>query len=111
MPVPTSRADVETPLDLTALFKALSNPMRVQILDWLKDPGSFPPQLEPAEEVGVCLKHIQARAGVSQSTASQYLAVLQEAGLVTSRRIGPWTHFARDEAVISRFAEQVRTSL
>lgn len=101
----------DDPADLAVVFKALSNPMRVKILDWLKDPGSFPPQLEPAEEVGVCLKHIQARAGVSQSTASQYLAVLQEAGLVVSRRIGPWTHFARDEERIGRLAEQVRTSL
>lgn len=97
--------------DLAPAFRALSNPMRVKILGWLKDPGSFPPQLEPAEEVGVCLKHIQARAGVSQSTASQYLAALQDAGLVTSRRIGTFTHYARDEERIALLAEQVRTSL
>ncbi|MCQ4121206.1 ArsR/SmtB family transcription factor [Rhodococcus tibetensis] len=96
---------------LALVFKALSNPTRVRILQWLKDPGDFPPQLEPAEEVGVCLKHIQARAEVSQSTASQYMAALQSAGLVTSRRIGQWTHYQRNEEVIARLAEQIRTEL
>src|ERR1700733_9520188 len=92
-------------------FKALANPMRVQILQWLKDPGSFPPQLEPAEEVGVCLKHIQARAKVSQSTASQYMSVLQRAGLVTSTRIGQWTHYKRNDALLRRLGEQLATEL
>ncbi|AII08731.1 ArsR family transcriptional regulator [Rhodococcus wratislaviensis] len=97
--------------DLALVFKALSNPTRVRILQWLKDPGSFPPQLEPAEEVGVCLKHIQARAEVSQSTASQYMAALQSAGLVTSHRIGQWTHYRRDEDRIARLADHIRTEL
>jgi ArsR family transcriptional regulator len=92
-------------------LKALANPARVRILRWLKDPGDFPPQLQPADEVGVCLKHIQARAGVSQSTASQYMAVLQGAGLVTSTKIGQWTHYRRDEARIAALAAHVRSSL
>ena len=104
-------SDPTAPPELATAFKALANPMRVQILDWLKEPTSFPPQLEPAADVGVCLKHIQARAGVSQSTASQYLASLQDAGLVTSRRIGPWTYFARDEARIGALTELIRATL
>ena len=92
-------------------LKALANPARVRILGWLKDPTSFPPQLEPAEDVGVCLKHIQARAGVSQSTASSYMAVLQSAGLVTSVRIGQWTHYRRDEQRITALADHIRSEL
>lgn len=92
-------------------FKALSNPARVQILQWLKDPGSFPPQLEPAEEVGVCLKHIQARANVSQSTASQYMAALHAAELVTTTRIGQWTHYKRNEQQIARLAAFIASDL
>lgn len=92
-------------------LKALANPARVRILGWLKEPDSFPPQLQPASEVGVCLKHIQARAGVSQSTASQYMAVLQAAGLVTSTKIGQWTHYRRDEEQIAALAAHVRSSL
>ncbi|WP_281254436.1 ArsR/SmtB family transcription factor [Rhodococcoides kyotonense] len=92
---------------LAAQFKALSNPTRVAILRWLKDPSDFPPQLEPAEDVGVCLKHIQARAGVSQSTASQYMATLQQAGLVTSTRVGQWTHYKRNEDRIRQLGHDV----
>ena len=92
-------------------FKALANPMRVQILQWLKDPGSFPHQLEPAEEVGVCLKHIQARAKVSQSTASQYMAALQAADLVTTTRIGQWRHYKRNEQQIEKLAAFIRQGL
>ncbi|KZF04224.1 MAG: metalloregulator ArsR/SmtB family transcription factor [Rhodococcus sp. (in: high G+C Gram-positive bacteria)] len=97
--------------DLALAFKALSNPTRVAILRWLKNPSDFPPQLEPAEEVGVCLKHIQARAGVSQSTASQYMATLQNAGLVTSTRVGQWTHYKRSERRIQELAADVSSEL
>jgi ArsR family transcriptional regulator len=97
--------------DLCEIFHALSNPARLAIMRWLRDPGSFPPQDRPAEEVGVCLKHIQARAGVSQSTASQYMSVLQRAGLVTSTRIGQWTHYKRNDALLRRLGEQLAAEL
>lgn len=98
--------------DLVLVFKALSNPKRLCILGWLKDPvRHFPPQDHPPEEVGVCLKHIQNKAGVSQSTASQFMTTLQRAGLVTSRRMGQWTHYKRDEARISEFARRLQTEL
>lgn len=97
--------------ELAAALKALANPARVRILGWLKDPESFPPQLEPATEVGVCLKHIQARAGVSQSTASQYMAALAAGGLVITTSVGKWTHYRRDEQQIARLAEHIRRSL
>lgn len=91
--------------EMVRVFKALSHPTRLAILRWLKEPESFPPQDQPAQEVGVCLKHIQARANVSQSTASQFMAVLQRAGLVTSNRIGPWTHYSRNEERIGALSD------
>ena len=101
-----SQADDET---IEAAFKALAHPTRRAILEWLKEPDSFPPQDRPADEVGVCLKHIQARAGVSQSTASQFMAALQRAGLVTCTRIGQWSHYQRDERGIDRLREHLNT--
>lgn len=98
--------------ELHEVFKALSNPTRLRILGWLKDPGAhFPPQDHPPDEAGVCVKHIKNKAGVSQSTASQFMATLQRAGLVTSRRIGQWTHYRRDEGRIAELAERLRTEL
>jgi ArsR family transcriptional regulator len=91
-------------LDLVAVFKALGHPTRLAILGWLKEPGTFPPQDRPAAEVGVCLKHIQARAEVSQSTASQFMATLQRADLVTCTRVGQWSHYARNEPTLERIS-------
>ena len=85
---------------VAAGFKALGHPTRLAIIGWLREPESFPPQDRPAEEVGVCLKHIQARAGVSQSTASQFMATLQRAGLVTCTRIGQFSHYRRNEETL-----------
>lgn len=98
-------------LDLVAVFKALGHPTRLAILGWLKEPESFPPQDQPAGEVGVCLKHIQARAEVSQSTASQFMATLQRAGLVTCTRIGQWSHYSRDEAAIEALGRRMSLDL
>ena len=96
-----------TETQLVAAFKALSHPTRLAILGWLKEPESFPPQDQPAEEVGVCLKHIQARAEVSQSTASQFMAVLLRADLVTCTRVGQWSHYRRNEDAIADLARSV----
>lgn len=98
--------------DLLAMFKALSNPTRLQIMGWLRDPVShFEPQGDPIEEVGVCVKQIQEKAGISQSTASQFMSVLERAGLVEGRRIGPWTYYRRNEARIAQLPDLLSTSV
>jgi ArsR family transcriptional regulator len=93
--------------ELVRAFKALGHPTRLAILGWLKEPESFPPQDRPAAEVGVCLKHIQARAEVSQSTASQFMATLQRADLVTCTRVGQWSHYRRNEDTIAALGQNV----
>jgi hypothetical protein len=35
----------------------------------------------------------------------------QRAGLVTSTRIGQWTHYKRDDALLRRLGEQLATEL
>ena len=97
--------------NLVNVFKALGHPTRLAILGWLKHPESFPPQDRPAEEVGVCLKHIQARAEVSQSTASQFMAMLQRAGLVTCTRVGQYSHYRRNEDAIAHVGRAFSLSI
>jgi len=94
-------------------FKALSCDVRLQILAWLADPqGNFPEQDAPEEAVGgVCVSHIQRKAGLSPSTTSAHLAILQRAGLVRSTRVGQWTYYARDERAIRRLADGIRADL
>lgn len=52
---------------------------------------------------------IQESAGLSQSTISQYLTVLQRAKLVTSQRIGPWTYYKRHEGNIEELLKSLQT--
>lgn len=94
-------------------FKALANATRLNMLEWLRDPGRHfpPPDEDAATGVGVCVSDIQRKAGLSASTTSAHLAILQRAGLVRATRVGQWTYYQRDEAAIRRFAEQVRSTL
>jgi ArsR family transcriptional regulator len=100
-------------MDLLEIFKALSNRTRLEILKGLKDPAkNFPPQDDgDVKEVGVCVSSIQEGVGLSQSTVSDYLAILQRAGLVEVRRIGQWTYYKRNEATLSTLAEIIGKDL
>lgn len=89
-------------------LKALANPVRLQIMEWLRDPDDEFSDYEPIadrDEVGVCVSHIQAKTGLAQSTVSKYMSILESAGLVTSTRIGKWTHYKRDEARVGAVAD------
>ncbi|GIH51120.1 ArsR family transcriptional regulator [Microbispora rosea] len=100
--------------ELVEALRALSNPMRLQLLMWLREPERHFPLHEaiadPAE-VGVCVSHIQARAGLAQSTVSAYMAELQRAGLVKGTRVGKWTHYKRDEERIARLVASLGETL
>ncbi|MET4673338.1 DNA-binding transcriptional ArsR family regulator [Streptomyces sp. PvR018] len=94
--------------ELLAVFRALSNPARRQMLVWLKEPMSFPGQKPDDVSIGVCVSDIQARTGLGQSTTSQYLGMLRQAGLVVATRRGKWTYYRRDEANIARLLDTLR---
>ncbi len=84
-------------------LKALANDTRLQIMAWLREPAThFPAQAhgDPVG-IGVCVSHIQHKAGLSPSTASTHLAILQRADLVRTTRIGKWTYYRRNEAAIT----------
>lgn len=92
--------------DLLDTIKAISNETRLEMLQWLKEPEhNFPPHKEvDGFGDGVCLAFIQEKAGLSQSTASQHMAILAKAGLVIPKKIGKWTYFKRDESAIRQFS-------
>lgn len=93
------------------MLGALGNEARLQMLMWLKDPSAnFPPQgghLPPGtlEPGGVCVGDIQEKSGLSQSTTSSYMAVLQRAGLVSSERHGKWTYYRLNEDSVRALAD------
>ena len=99
-------------MDLDKAIAALNNPVRRKILDWLKDRSNFPPALpEHADLEGVCVAYIQEKAGLSQSTISNYMGLLKQAGLVISERHGQFTFYRRDEDAIGAFLCAVEKEL
>ena len=98
-------------MNVDEILKALSNPARREILAWLKDPEKeFAPQSHPLSE-GVCVGRIYERAALSQSTVSAHLATLERAGLVTSKRIGQWILYKRDEKTIKAFLARMKVDM
>lgn len=99
-------------IDLNEALRALSNPVRLKIMHWLKDPRHhFPEQEIDPEWMGVCVSIIQAKANLSQSTISSYLAMLSRAQLVTSQRSGGWTYYKRNAAAVDALLGQLRDTL
>lgn len=85
---------------IAASLKALANENRLQILHWLSDPERhFPPQ-EDGDLVddGVCVGFITEKIGLKQPTVTSHMQVLQETGLVTSRKIKNWVFYKLDRA-------------
>ena len=72
---------MDTLENAAALFKLLSHPSRLAILQVLRD----------GEE---CVCHLEAALGLRQAYISQQLMVLRQVGLVTDRREG-WNVFYR----------------
>lgn len=100
--------------EMLEAFKALANPVRMQIMWWLREPDREFADYEPIADrrvVGVCVSHIQARSGLAQSTVSSYMAALERAGLVRSTRVGKWTHYRRDEERLRRLADAIGEQL
>ncbi|NDU85447.1 MAG: helix-turn-helix transcriptional regulator [Ferrovum sp.] len=97
--------------DMDEIIKALAHPLRREILVWLKTPEvSFPAQVH-SFELGVCAGKIFEKASLSQSTMSTHLAILQRAGLVTTKKVGQWIFYVRNESMIEEFLNRITTEL
>jgi len=95
-------------------LKLLSNPTRVAVLKWLKDPDeAFAgyTQLYPFDQYGVCASLIQDKAGLSQPATSLCLKALHNAGLVEASKVGKWTYYRRAEPRIREITDALTQSL
>jgi ArsR family transcriptional regulator len=66
--------------DFIRLMKALSDPNRVKILKML-------------QQKVMCVCELQAALNLAQPTVSSHLRLLEEAGLVRSRKEGLWVNY------------------
>ena len=81
-PLVWPEVDAEQAARLARLARALSDPVRIQLLDVLRS---------HAGEVCVC--ELIPLFGLGQPTISHHLKVLREAGLVDVKRRGIWAYY------------------
>ena len=100
-------------MDLVEINKVLSNETRLKILYWLKTPADFFPSqhIKGDFEDGVCVQYIGEKSGLSLSTISHYLSMMQRAGLVIQSRFGKYTYYKRNEEEIAKYINFLRDNL
>ncbi|QFY62408.1 helix-turn-helix transcriptional regulator [Rhizobium grahamii] len=97
-------------METMKVIKALAHPARMEILGWLKDPETHFGLQDHPVAMGVSANQFQ-RSGLAQSTVSAHLAALTAAGLLTSRRVGQWIFYKRNEEAITAFLKQLTFDL
>ncbi len=105
--------DIIKHMEPIEVFKALANESRLQILQWLKEPEKHfvPHEGIDMRTIGVCVSQVTEKLNMTQSTASQYLSILQRAGLIKTERIGKFTYYKRDEDKIKEVAAFLNSEL
>jgi DNA-binding transcriptional ArsR family regulator len=98
---------------LLKTVKAVSSPVRLEILSLLKDPvANFPPQTDgDLVRDGVCADFIRDKLGIAAATASRHLTLLTDADLLVATRRKGWTFYRRDEQAIRRFTQLLESEL
>ncbi len=84
-------------------FKALADPARLQILEFLLQQEcccSGPGQT-------VCACHIEERVTLAQPTISHHMKVLVDSGLVKSEKRGRWVYYSIDYEAFQHLADFV----
>lgn len=82
--------DAET---TAAVFKALSDPARVRIVNLLANADG-----------PVCVCDLTPALGLSQATVSFHLKKLTEAGLLRRERRGTWAYYSTDREALERLS-------
>jgi ArsR family transcriptional regulator len=80
-----------------ALFHALSDPIRIEVLELLSSGER-------------CVCDLMSDLGLAQSRLSWHLKTLKDAGLVSDRREGRWSYYTLERDAFDR-AEQAITDL
>ena len=79
------------------VFKALSDPIRIKILQFLRKPQGVCCVLEGV----VCACDIERLLDVSQATVSHHMKLLVDAGLVRAQKQGRWMLYQIDAEAFS----------
>jgi ArsR family transcriptional regulator len=97
----------------TTVLRALSNPRRMTIVQWLADPTAhFPPQRDgDLIDDGVCVGFITKKIELSQPAVTEHMQVLAAANLVTSKKIKNWVFYKLDKEKVAALLDSMSQSL
>ncbi|MEV5837653.1 metalloregulator ArsR/SmtB family transcription factor [Nocardia sp. NPDC052112] len=85
----------EVAVELAAVFKALSDPVRLRLLSAVAS--------HAGQEACVC--DVSEGFDVTQPTISHHLKVLREAGLLSSERRGSWVYYRVEPTVLQQLSQ------
>lgn len=77
------------------VFKALSHPTRIRIIDYLSDGEK-------------CVKDIWQELGVPQPTVSQHINILKEAGIISYRKEGVKTCYKIEMPIVVKILKLIK---
>ena len=75
--------------EVDEVFKALSDPSRIKIVEMLAENGEL------------CVCRIYERLDMTQPAVSHHLAILKRAGLVCARKQGQWVYYSLNREALS----------
>jgi ArsR family transcriptional regulator len=95
-------------MDLSKICNALGNETRYQIVKAMKDHtiGTCCDKIQYFED-GISVADVVATTGLAQSTVSQHLAVLEQAGIIVREKRGLWTCFFLNETQLEEFGKEL----
>jgi ArsR family transcriptional regulator, arsenate/arsenite/antimonite-responsive transcriptional repressor len=98
-PMAQSRIPREAAGSLAQAFKALGDPIRLQLMSMIAS--------APGGEICVC--DLTPAFEISSTTISHHLKVLKESGLVTAERRASWVYYRPQPALMRRLSALLDT--
>jgi len=102
--------NMEQPINMEQICKALGNKVRYDLVKSMKEQSivSCCDRFEYYEN-GVSVGDVVKHTGLAQSTVSQHLNVLENAGIIRKEKRELWSCYFLNEDVLQKFIEQFRT--
>ena len=99
-------------MDISKICDALGNEVRYQIVKSLKDRSiaTCCNKIEYYED-GISVGDVVKATGLAQSTVSQHIKVLLDAGVIYKEKRGQWTCFFMSKEVIDGFIKGLSDDL
>jgi ArsR family transcriptional regulator, arsenate/arsenite/antimonite-responsive transcriptional repressor len=93
-PISESRIPAETAAALAPAFKALGDPIRLQLMSMIAS----------APDGEICVCELTPAFTLSGPTISHHLKTLREAGLVEAERRGTWVYYRPQPGIMRQLA-------